>query len=214
MFRWPFGMRRHEEDFRDLDVLRSLTDQPDPDETLRLVAEASAGSLPKGSKTGARYLADPARSFGIKEARAGTINGVRTTLVWTDPRVSPVVTGDGDASAGSTAGNTFAFAHLPRTVPWGTVWPRPRNVPVSAGPGTGLPELDERYLAAGDAPTHTFTPGVVAAFVAAPRRTFSWSVLWGTHVCAYVIDAPSKERRGDRVVDFVVSVSRAMDAPG
>jgi hypothetical protein len=210
MVRWPFGTHKREEEFARLELLASLPDEADRDAALRLVAGASAAALPKGDRTGERYLANPGGSFGIREARGGTVDGVEALLVWTDSSKSPAMTGGVSASSGSASGETFAFATLPRDTASAALWPRPRRVPVSAESGIGHPQLDDRYLVAADDPSRTFTQPVIAAFLAAPPHTFGWTSIWDDHVCAHSGSPPGEDGRGDALVRFAVSVSRAM----
>src|SRR2546423_5528914 len=76
-----FALRRSGTDVAELRPLEDLTDQADPTEAARIVAEASAANLPEGNKTAARYLADPVRSFAVTEARSGVLEGARATFV-------------------------------------------------------------------------------------------------------------------------------------
>lgn len=202
---WRFGTQRHDEGLEEIRVLGSLNEEADVGEAARMVAEASAANLPKGNKTAARYLADPVRSFAVREAIAGSVDGVRAMFVWIGPKG-----GRFDRDGGSHAGTTFAFASLPRTVPWAEAWPRPQWVPVSPDLALGHEEFDARYMIAGDDPARTFTTPVIEEFLAAADETFAWASIWNDHVCAHGIHAPGADWERDRLVDFTVSVSRAM----
>jgi hypothetical protein len=205
MARWRPSTYKRGDGAPEPGALAALREQADAGEAARMVAEASAANLPEGNKTAARYLADPERSFAIREARAGTIEGVAATFVWIGPRG-----GDGARPGGPGSGTTFAFAALPHAVAWAEAWPRPEWVPVAPDTALGHAAFDERYMIAGDDPARTFTPAVVEAFLAAPDDTFAWATFWGDHVCAHGAHASGADRDNDRLVEFAVSVSRAM----
>src|SRR5438067_10955570 len=76
-----FALRRRGADTVEHCALDALTDQADPAEAARIVAEASAANLPVGNKTAARYLADPVRSFEVTAARTGLLHDVQATFV-------------------------------------------------------------------------------------------------------------------------------------
>ena len=202
-----FALRRHAHDVAELHLLESLTEEVDPADAARMVAEASAANLPQGNKTAARFLADPVRSFAVTEARAGTIDGVWTTFVRIGPKAG-AQSGDGRGSASET---TFAFAELPRHVAWTEVWPRPQWVPVSPDLAVGDPEFDARYMVACDDPDRTLTPPVIARFLATPDETFSWASIWDDRVCAHGIHGPAGHADDERLVEFAVSLSAAMN---
>jgi len=197
-----FALRRRGADTVEHRALDALTDQADPAEAARIVAEASAANLPEGNKTAARYLADPVRSFAVTEARTGLLHDVQATFVRIG-RTSP-------ANGASASDTTFAFAALPERVAWTEVWPRPHWVPVSPDLAVGHEEFDTRYMVAGHDPERTLAPSVIDCFLDAPEETFSWVSIWGDHVCAHGAHGPGGHADDDRVVEFVVSVSRAM----
>ena len=201
-----FALRRHAHEVAELHLLESLTEEVDPADAARMVAEASAANLPQGNKTAARFLADPVRSFAVTEARAGTIDGVWATFV----RIGPKAGGDSEGGRGSASETTFAFAELPRHVAWTEVWPRPQWVPVSPDLAVGHPDFDARYMVACDDPDRTLTPPVVARFLATPDETFSWASIWDDRVCAHGIHGPAGHADDERLVEFAVSLSAAM----
>ena len=206
MAQHSFALRRHAHDAAELHLLESLTEEVDPADAARMVAEASAANLPQGNKTAARFLADPVRSFAVTEARAGTIDGVWATFV----RIGPKAGGDSEGRRGSASETTFAFAELPRHVAWTEVWPRPQWVPVSPDLAVGDPDFDARYMVACDDPDRTLTPPVVARFLATPDETFSWASIWDDRVCAHGIHGPAGHADDERLVEFAVSLSAAM----
>jgi hypothetical protein len=197
-----FALRRRGADTAELHALDALTDQADPAEAARIVAEASAANLPEGNKTAARYLADPVRSFAVTEARTGVLHDVQATFV----RIGRTSASNG-ASARDT---TFAFAALPERVAWSEVWPRPHWVPISPDLAIGHEEFDARYMVAGEDPERTLAPPVIECFLAAPEEAFSWVSIWGDHVCAHGVHGPAGHADDDRLVEFVVAVTRAM----
>ncbi|MEA2551341.1 MAG: hypothetical protein QOE25_1110 [Actinomycetota bacterium] len=206
---WPWGMRRHEADFRALSVLASLSETIDPAEASRLVAEAWITNLPVGHQLADRYGRDPVGSFPVKEARRGSVEGVEATLVWTDPNVSPNMTGGVTSSSGPASGATFAIAKLPRPVPRAAVHSLFRGVPPGSGDATGHEAFDSRYLVGGLDTPRTFPAPVADVFVAAPKRPFGFASLWDDYVCAHSPDPPGSGAEGDRLIEFVVAVSRA-----
>jgi hypothetical protein len=205
MTNWPVAIRRHREEPLGLDLLESLDDPVEPADAARLVAEATAANLPKGNKTAARYLADPAASFAIREARSGNVDGVTATFVWIGPkrRFQP-------SGGAASAGTTFAFAALPHAVPWAEAWPRPDWVPVAQDAALGHADFDARYMIAGDAPARTFTPPVIEAFLAVRGETFEWASIWDDRVCVHGVHWPEREGDAERLVEFAVAVSRAV----
>src|SRR5205085_900265 len=113
---------------------------------------------------------------------------------------------DGDSSSDTT----FAFAALSGQVAWTEVWPRPHWVPVSPDLAIGHEEFDARYMVAGDDPERALARPVIECFLEAPEETFSWVSIWGDHVCAHGVHGPAGHADDDRLVKFVVSVTRAM----
>jgi hypothetical protein len=196
-----FALRRRGPDVAEPRQLEALTDQADPTEAARIVAEASAANLPEGNKTAARYLADPVRSFAVTEARSGVLEGVRATFVRIG-RKSP----DGD----SASDTTFAFAALPSKAAWTQVWPRPQWVPVAPDLAIGHEDFDARYMVAGDDPARTLSPRVIECFLDAQEETFSWVSIWGDHICAHGVHGPAGHAHDALLVQFVVSVPGAM----
>jgi hypothetical protein len=208
-FGFSFFSKRREAEFGSLVCLQELHEHSDPGDALELVAEASARMLPPGDSLAEKFRQDPARHFGVKEARAGTTGGVRALLVWTDPSISPGTTGGVDSSSGSRTGTTFAFAELPVKVPTATLYPRPRRVPVSAGGGIGDPELDAHFLIGSEDPVHSLPGSVRSTLLATPPRTFGWFVIWEGHACAHSIDPPGADATGDALVNLVAAVAQA-----
>jgi hypothetical protein len=206
---FSFFSKRRAEAFEALACLSDLQEEGDPDSALTLVAEASAHMLPAGDRLADDYLQNPPRHFGIQEARAGSVDGVRAELIWTKSDVSSNMTGGVSASSGSPNGSTYAFAELPVSVPVASLYPRPRRVPVSAGGGIGDPELDPRYLVAAEDPFHSLPGPVRSVLVECPPRSFGWFVVWGRHACAHSIDPPGSDAQGDRLIELVVKVARA-----
>jgi hypothetical protein len=211
MTHWPVAIRRHRDEPRTLHLIDSLDEPADAGEAARMVAAATAANLPKGNRTAERYLADPARSFAIREARAGTIDGVRAMFVWIGPKRRFQPSGGGGAPP--SAGTTFAFATLPHALPWAEAWPRPHWVPVVADAALGHAEFDASYMIAGDAPARTFTVPVIEEFLAAPEETFEWASIWDDHVCVHGVHWPERDGEADRLVEFAVAVSRAVGDP-
>ena len=196
------ALRRRGTDVAELRPLEALTDQADPTDAARIVAEASAANLPEGNKTAARYLADPVRSFAVTEARSGVLEGARATFVRIGRKSPP----EGD----SASDTTFAFAALPSQAAWTQVWPRPHWVPVSPDLAIGHEEFDAMYMVAGDDPERTLSPSVIECFLGSPEETFSWVSIWGDHICAHGVHGPALHAHDERLVEFVVAVARAM----
>jgi hypothetical protein len=209
MAHWPVAIRRHRDEARDLHLLESLEEPVDPGAAARMVAQATAANLPEGNKTAARYLADPARSFAIREARAGTIDGVHATFVWIGPKARRFERNDA-AGARPSSGTTFAFATLPHPLPWAEAWPRPHWVPVIPDSALGHAEFDARYMIAGDAPARTFTPLVIERFLDVPDETFEWASISQDGVCVHGIHWPERDGEAESLVEFAVAVSRAV----
>jgi len=205
-------MRRHEEAFAQLPILLQLPEPADPRDAMDRVAAASAASLPKGDRLGQSYLEKPSRHFRIKEARAGSIERVRALLVWTDPRVPPDSTGGVSTHSGSSSGDTFAIAELPREVPWASIWFRPRGVArdPEKEPTSDDPEFDQAFLWAGDDPRQTLPAAVTEVFRAAPKHLFAWASFSGRDFCAHAIDSPDADSQAERLIPFVVSVANAL----
>jgi hypothetical protein len=213
---WPWGMRRHEEAFAQLPILLQLPEPADPRDALSRVAAASAASLPKGNQLGQSYLEQPSKHFRIKEARAGRIERVQALLVWTDPRVLTNVTGGVSTHSGSSSGDTFAVAELPREVPWASIWFRPRGLArdPEKEPTSDDPAFDQAFLWAGDDPRQTLPAAVTEVFLAAPKHLFAWASFTGRDFCAHSIDSPDSSSQAERLIPFVVSVANALDSAG
>lgn len=202
-----FFSKRRAAAFEALASLSDLSEEADRDLALELVAEASAHMLPAGDKLAAAYREEPSRHFGIREARSGTVDGIKAQLIWTKSEVSSNMAGGVSASSGSPGGSTYAIAELPVAVPVASLYPRPRRVPVSAGGGIGDPELDPRFLIAAEDPFHSLPGPVRATLLGSPPHSFGWFVLWERHACAHSVDPPGKDAKGDYLTDLVVRVA-------